>query len=59
MRAGARRLPWWLSGNESACNAGATGDTGSVPKLGRYPGGGLGSHSSILACAELDTTEAT
>ena len=54
--AGERRLPWWLSGKESACNA---GDTGSVPKLGRYPGGGLGNHFSVLACAELDTTEAT
>ena len=24
-------LPWWLSGKESACNAGAVGDTVSVP----------------------------
>ena len=30
-------LPWWLSGKESACNA---GDTGSIPKLGRSPGVG-------------------
>ena len=59
MSAGEGRLPWWLSGKESACNAGATGDMGSVPKLGRYPGRGLGSLSSVLACAELDTTEAT
>ena len=28
-------LPWWLSGQESACNA---GDTGSIPGLGRSPG---------------------
>ena len=35
-------LPWWLSGKESACNAGATGDSGSVPVLGRSPGGGHG-----------------
>ena len=32
-------LPWWLSGKESACNA---GDLGSVPGLGRSPGGGHG-----------------
>ena len=30
-------LPWWLSGKESACNA---GDQGSIPGLGRSPGGG-------------------
>ena len=29
-------LLWWLSGKESACNA---GDLGSIPGLGRYPGG--------------------
>ena len=33
-------------GNESACNA---GDLGSIPGLGRSPGEGNGSHSSILA----------
>ena len=32
-------LPWWLRGKESACNAGATG---SIPRSGRYPGGGNG-----------------
>ena len=30
-------LPWWLSGEESACNA---GDAGSIPGSGRSPGGG-------------------
>ena len=30
-------LPWWLSGKESACNA---GDPGSIPGLGRSPGKG-------------------
>ena len=25
-------------GKESACNAGGTGDTGSIPGLGRFPG---------------------
>ena len=32
-------LPWWLSGRESACNARAPEDTGSIPGLGRSPGG--------------------
>ena len=32
-------LPWWLSGKESACNA---GDAGSIPGSGRSPGGGNG-----------------
>ena len=36
-------LPWWLSGKESACNAGDAGDTGSIPGLGRSPGGEHGS----------------
>ena len=35
-------LPWWLSGQESACNAGDTGDMGCIPGLGRSPGGGHG-----------------
>ena len=30
-------LPWWLSGKESAYN---TGDSGSIPGLGRSPGEG-------------------
>ena len=32
-------LPQWLSGKESACNAGATGDAGLIPGSGRSPGG--------------------
>ena len=32
-------LPWWFSSKESACNA---GDLGSIPGLGRFPGGGHG-----------------
>ena len=32
-------LPWWLSGKESACNA---GDTDSIPGSGRSPGEGNG-----------------
>ena len=31
---------WWFSGKEFACNAGDSGDTGSVPGLGTSPGGG-------------------
>ena len=31
---------WWLSGKESTCKA---GDVGSIPSLGRSPGGGHGS----------------
>ena len=33
------RLPWWLSGKESARQA---GNTGSIPGLGRFPGGRYG-----------------
>ena len=33
-------LPWWLSNKESTYNAGVTGDTGSIPGLGRSSGGG-------------------
>jgi len=36
-------LPWWLSSKESACNAIATGDKGSIPGLGRSLGEGIGS----------------
>ena len=32
-------IPWWLSGKESACNA---GDLGSIPGLGQSPGEGNG-----------------
>ena len=35
-------LPWWLSGKESACQCRRCGDTGSIPGLGRPPGGGSG-----------------
>ena len=43
-------LPGWLSGKESACNIEDAGDaSGSIPGLGRSPGGGMANHSSILA----------
>ena len=33
-------LPQWLSGKESACSAGDSGDMGSIPGPGRSPGEG-------------------
>ena len=39
-------LPCGLAGKESTCNA---GDLSSVPWLGRSPGEGKATHSSILA----------
>ena len=36
------RFPWWLSGKDSTCNAGAAGDTGLIPGSGRSPGGRYG-----------------
>ena len=36
----ARELSNWLRGKESACNAGETGDLGSIPGSGRSLGGG-------------------
>ena len=41
-----QNLPWWLSGKESACKA---EDSGLIPGSGRSPGGGNGTHSSLLA----------
>ena len=35
-------LPRWLSGKESVCSEGDTGDTGSIPGSRRSPGGGNG-----------------
>ena len=48
-------FPPWLSGEESACNA---GDVGSTPGSGRSPGGGMAPHSSILAWEVPWTEEA-
>ena len=36
------RLHRWCSGKESPANAGATGDSSSIPGLGRSPGVGNG-----------------
>ena len=43
-------LPWWLSGKEFAR------DVGSIPGSGQSPGGGMETHSSILAW-EIPWTE--
>ena len=51
--AAAAGLPWWLSGKGSSCSA---GDTDSIPGSGRSPGGGMATHSSILAW-EISRTE--
>ena len=66
-------LPWWLSGKEHACNARDTGDSGSVPGLGRSSEGGNGNplqnsclensmdrgvwRASVHTDAVLDTTK--
>ena len=42
-------LPWWLSGKESACNAGDTGGVGSIPGWEDPLEEGLAAQSSILA----------
>ena len=36
------RAPDGSKGKESICNAGDTGDMGSIPKSGRFPEGGNG-----------------
>ena len=46
-----RGLPWWLSGKESACNAGVTEDVGLIFGLGRSPGG---EHGNLLQCFFLE-----
>ena len=44
-------LPWWLSGKESPCNAGDTGDMGLISGSGRSPGGG-NDNSLQYSCLE-------
>ena len=50
--------PHWLptpvflgfpGGSDSKKSSHSAGDLGSIPGLGRYPGGGMATHSSILA----------
>ena len=45
-------FPWWLSGKESACDA---GDAGSIPGSGRSPGEGNG-HPLQYSCLENSST---
>ena len=42
-------FPGGSVGKESTCNAGDASDAGSIPGLGRFPGGGHGNYPSILA----------
>ena len=44
-------FPGGSDGKESACNAGAAGDPGSIPESGRSPGGGHG-HPLQYYCLE-------
>ena len=49
-------------GEESACNAGDTGDTGLIPGLGRSPGKGKGSplqYSCLKNSMDRGTWQAT
>ena len=47
-------LPWWLSGKESACHAGTTGEAASIPGMGRSLGGGNGNKLQY-SCLENST----
>ena len=46
-------LPQWLSSKESACNA---GDSGLIPRWGRFPGGGHGNPLQF-SCLGISWTE--
>ena len=48
-----KQLPWWLSGKEYTCNAGAVG---LIPGLARSPGGGRGSPLQY-SCWRIPWTE--
>ena len=55
-------FPLWFSGKEFTCNVGVTGDTGSIPGLGRSPGGGQGNplqHSCLENTMDRGTWQAT
>ena len=45
---GEKGFPGGSAVKESACNAGDAADAGSIPGLGRSPGGGNGNHYSCL-----------
>ena len=44
-------VPWQLSGKESACSVGASGEVGLIPGSGRSPGEGNGT-SLQYSCLE-------
>jgi len=48
----AGRLPWCLSGKESACSEGAARDMGLIPGSGRSPGGGNGKCTPVFLPGE-------
>ena len=48
-------LPQWLSGKESTCNEGDTGDVSLITGSGRSPGGG---HNNPLQYSCLENTHA-
>ena len=50
-------LPWWLSGKESACNAGDAGDMVLIPGLGKSPGIGNGNPLQC-SCGKIPWTGA-
>ena len=41
-------LPRASVGKESACSTGDAEDEGLIPGLGRFPGGGMATHSNIF-----------
>ena len=49
-------FPDGSAGKESTCNAGDAGDLGSVPRLGRSPGGGNGNPLQY-SCLKISWTE--
>ena len=51
-------FPNGSAGKESTCNAGNSGDTGSISGLGRSPGGGNGNPLQY-SCLEILWTEET
>ena len=46
-------------GKESACNAGETGDAGSIPGVGRSPGGGNYNPKLQYSCLKNSTDRGT
>ena len=51
-------LPQWLSGKESACNAGATGNSSSIPGSGKFPREGNGNPLQYSCLENFDDRKA-